>query len=555
MKISPKLLVGALMLFASCYLQAQNPSYLCPSNTTPPADLCGSVCIYCNFNGISSSSAGYTSQTPPGWCGSIENEQWLGFKARCNSVTFIVTPSNCTNGDGLQIGVYASCSSAPLSCNGGTGSGVAIPVVITVATIPDSTYYVCIDGWAGDQCDFSITVAPPACIGSSTPISAPTPPIQGDAISCFNSVQTYQIDSVPGADSYYWTAPNGFSINGGSNNVLLSGSSVNSAQITFPSNADSVAVICVTPYGNCEAGNTVCKDIKVIQPTEYIQPTATVCKEDFPFTTAWGDQITTAGTYRKQYSCDSVLVQTVVMPPNYQVTLPNQILTCSQPTVQICGVTYSAPGNYVRPCSNPNACDTTFYFQVLKDSLQNPNPPLLQMSVYADVDGNCMLSAADTLVRNTTIQVNGTLATTVQTGANGMGQLAPTSGGVYYFASNLPTACPPAQLSVPACGPNTQSVTVLVSPISATSYVYAENELEISPNPTTGMVTIRGEKFAEGAETNVLIFNQIGALVFERKGAIWPAQIDVKTLPAGVYQVQVASLRGDVKANGRFVRL
>jgi Secretion system C-terminal sorting domain len=94
-----------------------------------------------------------------------------------------------------------------------------------------------------------------------------------------------------------------------------------------------------------------------------------------------------------------------------------------------------------------------------------------------------------------------------------------------------------------------------VSPISATSYVYAENELEISPNPTTGMVTIRGEKFAEGAETNVLIFNQIGALVFERKGAIWPAQIDVKTLPAGVYQVQVASLRGDVKANGRFVRL
>jgi hypothetical protein len=75
-----RLLVLLLLFAASWGLKAQLPDP-CPENDTPAADFCSDICIYCNFNGYMGSSFGYTGQTPPGFCGTIENEQWFGFIA------------------------------------------------------------------------------------------------------------------------------------------------------------------------------------------------------------------------------------------------------------------------------------------------------------------------------------------------------------------------------------------------------------------------------------------------------------------------------------------
>ena len=74
----------------------------CPSNTQPPADNCGD-CIYCGFNGIQSNTAGYNPGYVPGFCGSIENNRWLGFIAGETEAMFSAIPTSCSNGNGLQI--------------------------------------------------------------------------------------------------------------------------------------------------------------------------------------------------------------------------------------------------------------------------------------------------------------------------------------------------------------------------------------------------------------------------------------------------------------------
>ena len=89
-----KLLTLSLLLLSSQLLMAQIPDP-CPSNDEPASDFCETTCIYCNFNGYQGSSGGYSGQTPPGgFCGTIENEQWLGFIAGAAGATLPATPKN-----------------------------------------------------------------------------------------------------------------------------------------------------------------------------------------------------------------------------------------------------------------------------------------------------------------------------------------------------------------------------------------------------------------------------------------------------------------------------
>ena len=141
-----------------------------------------------------------------GFCGTIENEQWLGFIAGASVATFTATASNCDIGNGVQIALYQDCNgpAVPNGCNVGAPNGANIPVSITVNLTPGVNYYLLIDGYAGDQCDFQITVTPPSAaqapsLGNAGAVMAPLK-------ICPGGTMNVSIPPVPGAGGYNWTA-------------------------------------------------------------------------------------------------------------------------------------------------------------------------------------------------------------------------------------------------------------------------------------------------------------------------------------------------------------
>ncbi len=247
-----------LFLFSTTWLFAQIPPP-CPSNFFPPADNCSEACIYCNFIGLTSSTAGYTGGGVPGFCGTIENEQWLGFIAGCNSATFTATASNCTDGNGIQVAVMEACGQAPIACYGGQSGGAGVPASVTAGLVIGQNYFMMIDGFAGDQCIFDISVSPPQCV--SLPPLGSLGAIAGETLFCQNTSEVYSVAPIANAGQYTWTSPPGSTINGQSPPVSISAANGgDQVTVTFGSSAVS-GQVCVFASNACSTAPTVCKNV------------------------------------------------------------------------------------------------------------------------------------------------------------------------------------------------------------------------------------------------------------------------------------------------------
>src|SRR5262245_33138677 len=113
------LLCFSLLLLAAPVTIAQIPT--CPSNDFPAADNCSEACIYCNLTSYVGTTVGFTNGSAPGFCGTIESEQWLGFIAGASQATITVVPANCQLDNGVQVAIYDDCLGNPIpnGCNGG----------------------------------------------------------------------------------------------------------------------------------------------------------------------------------------------------------------------------------------------------------------------------------------------------------------------------------------------------------------------------------------------------------------------------------------------------
>jgi uncharacterized repeat protein (TIGR01451 family) len=361
------------MLLSFCFglvwsIQAFAQLPICPSNSTPPADLCQSACLNCGLNGTMSTSAGYTSQTPPGWCGSIENEQWLMFVPTCTSVTMIATPNNCTNGDGLQIAVYASCSGTPLGCNGGSAGAGMTPVTVTVGVTPGTPYYLCIDGWAGDQCDMTIGIIHDSCIingtNSNGTVSTVGAQLAGPDTLCAGTSSTYTLTNVSGANFYHWEGTAGTFVNGEPIPVWLMGDSTTTWQITVPPGI-SEAQISVEPTNICGGSvtsNIIPKTITVLPAPVVQMPDTLFCSATL--TLPWGEVIDQTGSYygvitqTGSGSCDTVYQINATRTFGQSSAATTHAVICQGQPVVVYGQTYAAPGTYFVNLINAVGCDS-----------------------------------------------------------------------------------------------------------------------------------------------------------------------------------------------------
>lgn len=235
-----------LLLWFSCISYSLSAQLVpaCAGGST--ATSCATACINCNFNGYFGSTAGFPSGIVPNFCGTVENAQWMGFIAGAGEATFTVIPSNCAYGDGLQMALYEDCMGEPLKCEYGEMNGGNNPVAITAALAPGHNYFLMIDGFAGDQCDFTVNVTPNSAVYE--PPLGQVGQLTGPTAMCPGATMTFSIPPVYGAGAYIWSGPPGAMIDTMPLPVTVVGANGNQVNITF---GNSGGPICVQAANSC----------------------------------------------------------------------------------------------------------------------------------------------------------------------------------------------------------------------------------------------------------------------------------------------------------------
>jgi Secretion system C-terminal sorting domain len=130
-------------------------------------DLCSTAPLLSNpldsICGVTSPAPVYNADSPgnlaSNFCGSIENNQWFRFQATATTMTLNVDVSSCANSFGIQAQIFSTPNCTNFTPIGtcynpmGPWDGVISASGLTIGSI----YYLMVDGFAGDECNFLIT--------------------------------------------------------------------------------------------------------------------------------------------------------------------------------------------------------------------------------------------------------------------------------------------------------------------------------------------------------------------------------------------------------------
>ena len=303
----------------------------CGSNPITGNTCCDAILLTDNMNGYCGNTGGYTDDPPsiPGFCAFIENNSWIAFVAEASTVEIGILHSNCASGNGIQAILFETSDCTNFTqisedCWNPGPSGSSSGSLIANNLTPGETYYLMIDGWNGEVCDYTLSIVSGVlttsatatdsiiCAGQSTTLSANvygvgpytyswTPAASLDNPSSPNptatpmvtttytlvvtspnetvseSVQIVVDQAIPGPT----TIDGATSVCENSTGVLYSVNSVNATQYTWtvngggtivgPSDGSTLAVdwgltggaVCVTPANDCGAANEVCINVSV----------------------------------------------------------------------------------------------------------------------------------------------------------------------------------------------------------------------------------------------------------------------------------------------------
>lgn len=363
-------LILAVLVLSWGQIMAQvNPP--CPTPPPPGAENCQASCVYCDFDGY----MGINNGTPSGGntvCGqiAIHNDQWFGFTAGSTSITITIIPSNCQNGDGLQSAFFDDCTDADaIVCNAGSPGGGNNPLVLTYDNFTvGETYFLMLDGWSGDICNFEIDITD-GSITPGPPDNSTQP--QGPTVVCPGATAVYTIPDVNAAGSYIWTAPPGSMINGMGSSLNVDAPEGTTVTITFGNVGGNVCVQADNACNPPTAANCLPVMNQPIPPT--IRPPLVVCYEDAPFTwdedpfpmlSAPGVFSLTSSPYQSYLGCDSLVKQTITVKQIPPTPLGTKYI-CKGECYELSGDQYCDPGNYVVLFESFQGCDSTVSFAVV----------------------------------------------------------------------------------------------------------------------------------------------------------------------------------------------
>ncbi len=190
----------------------------CDVNSIPASDDCAGAQMICNFNGYCGNTLVYNATTAPNgynintWAGlttafwpSINNNSFMKFVASSSTISFDVWVYNSSLNFGIQIGVLEipTCGNGTVTANYINGqmlpTGTTDYHSINVSGLtPGSTYYIMVDGYAGDVCDYTIGLPPNSGFSAITSVSPLNETI------CLGS--SVDLSAFGGNGTYSWTS-------------------------------------------------------------------------------------------------------------------------------------------------------------------------------------------------------------------------------------------------------------------------------------------------------------------------------------------------------------
>lgn len=335
------------------------------------------LCDPCLLDGYMGSTVpgSNTCDVPGPFCGSIENNQWWAFLAPpSGTVTFNFSVSNCTgtqNGSGIQAEVYSTntCDDF-VSVSNCWSPGASTNGSVTATNLtPYCTYYLMVDGWAGDFCDFQINTSDCMVPPNPNPFN-----IVGPTEVCPGAIVTYTLQPPPAeacgnnSNSITWTGIEPFGTIIGPNDQPT---------ITVQWNQVGATVINALSTNVCFGVTTSIPLPVVIEP---IPPTVhehDVCLGEC--VTCAGQLICTPGltviTLQSWLGCDSV-INCIVNPIAPVFEDLGEITICAPETFTACGEIFDECGVGSAICDNWQGCDSTVAFDLaILDPMAVISPP------------------------------------------------------------------------------------------------------------------------------------------------------------------------------------
>lgn len=250
--------------------------------TSPDNDNCANAQQICDLNGYGGvTSSAYTIDTPDNMCGigdpgspnpgcvfgtgytgpspvQIDNNSWLQFTASATTAELFVEISSCQNGNGMQMQIFegTNCTNfVPVSNFLETTTSQT--VLATGLTI-GNTYYIVVDGFAGDICSYTISATSGVQVVEAVAI---------DEFICDGA--STDIDAIvtgTGSYTYNWTSnPVGFSSTNASVSVTPTQSTEYTVEVQGFCGTTTTASVYVTvndnPTVNAGSNITTCDNV------------------------------------------------------------------------------------------------------------------------------------------------------------------------------------------------------------------------------------------------------------------------------------------------------
>ncbi len=161
---------GTFEICAVAHAPIQDPSLgTCGGNIPAADDCCDGVLFSDDLDGFCGNSSNFTPYPvaiPMSVFPAVrENDAFIGFVASETTVSIEITASSCMNfgvlpNSGMQAGIYSSndCNSFTLVSNFWNPNVQTTGNITATGLVPGEVYYIMIDGWGGDVCDYTISV-------------------------------------------------------------------------------------------------------------------------------------------------------------------------------------------------------------------------------------------------------------------------------------------------------------------------------------------------------------------------------------------------------------
>ncbi len=162
---------------------------ICDNNYIAGDACCDAILLGADeLDGYCGNTQGYSNNpgTITNFCANIENNSWIAFIASDPTVELEIVTSNCNKGKGIQVQIFGTddCQDFTPMANCWNPGVEASTIMTAENMIEGDVYYLHIDGWLKDTCDYELNVisgietttvtatAESICLGESTQLQA-----------------------------------------------------------------------------------------------------------------------------------------------------------------------------------------------------------------------------------------------------------------------------------------------------------------------------------------------------------------------------------------------